>query len=100
MRWFEMMLNRVRSLFRGAEFERQMDEELDGIDRLHMEKIKEECRDARGVSFIENLMRDILHALRLAHRSPGFTAVAAGTLALGIGASTAIFSVADALLWK
>jgi putative ABC transport system permease protein len=65
-----------------------------------LERIKEECRDARSVSLVENLIRDARFGLGSLARNPGFTIIAVVTLALGIGVNSAIFSVVDAVMLR
>jgi len=123
-RWLYMIPLRLRSLFRRRQLDRELDEELrDHLARrteeyvakgmlpqearraalLEMggvERCKEECRDARRVDWIQDLIRDLNHGLRMLAKSPGFSAIVIAILAIGIGANTAIFSVVYAVLLK
>ena len=78
-----------------VEARRRASLELGGI-----EQTKEDCRQARGVSLVEHLMRDMGLACRLFVKSPGFTVAVVLSLALGIGANTAVFSLINALMWR
>src|SRR5262249_25763804 len=60
--------------------------------------IAEECRDQRRVAWVDDFVQDVRYGLRMLRKNPGFTAVAAVSLALGIGANTAVLGVADAFL--
>ena len=69
--------------------------EFGGIDRT-----KEECREARGGTFLEILIQDVRFSLRLLRKSPGFTFAAASTLALAIGANAIVFAVLNGLILR
>src|SRR6266446_4053961 len=57
------------------------------------EQVKESCRDARGTRWLEGFLQDFRYALRMLHQQPSFTVVALLTLALGIGATTVMFTL-------
>ncbi len=85
----------VRGGVQRAEAMRRARLEFGGIER-----VKEEGREARGVSLIESLVQDLRYGASSMLRTPGFTAITAFTLALGIGATTAIFSAVNPILFE
>src|SRR5260370_1478512 len=62
------------------------------------EQVKENCRDARGTRWVEDLLQDFRYAIRSLRRQPAFATVALLTLALGIGATTVMFTVINGVL--
>jgi len=124
MRWLARFRKIFQSLFRRQQTEADLDAEL----QYHLEQeiesgiragmspedaklaaqrlvgsvslYKEECRDAWGIGFTESLVRDLRHATRMLRRTPLFTVVAIATLALGIGATTTVFTFVESILLR
>src|SRR5882757_1218890 len=124
MRWYYKLPLRLRSIFHKNRTELDLSEEFqfhlqnqideyvaEGMNPKEarqaalrslggIEQAKEECRDARKVSLIENFLQDVGFGLRMLRRSPGFSLLAILCLTLGIGANAAVFSWIEGILFR
>src|SRR6202166_2471754 len=124
MRWHYKLPLRLRSLFHNSQAEQDLHDEFQfhlqqqieefvrqGIDpqdarfaalRLlgGMEQHKEQCREVRNVSLVENFLQDLHIGLRMLRRDPGFSVLAVLCLTLGIGANAAVFSWVEGILFR
>src|SRR6266699_2488089 len=122
MQWFQRVQRRIEGLFQKGKLDADMAEEM----RAHIEmrtrenieagmsadearyaamrqfgwvdNIKETCREQRGVTWLEHLVQDLRYGARMLRKNPGSTLMAVLILAVGIGGTTAVFSVADKVL--
>jgi len=121
-RWISTLPLRWRSLVRRGRVERDLDDEIHdhlesqieelvarGLEPAEAERIvrdrfghvdlaKERCRETRHMYFVDALLQDLRYAARTLRRNRGFAATTILTLALGIGANTAVFSLVDGIL--
>jgi macrolide transport system ATP-binding/permease protein len=124
MRWYYKLSLRARSLFHKQQADEELNDEIQfhvhkqiddyiaqGMDPKEaryaalrslggMEQLKEECRDMRRMSFVENVVQDLRFGTRMLRRSPGFSLLAILCLTLGIGANAAVFSWIEGILLR
>ena len=124
MRALRVFRRRARSLFRSARVDGELENELaNHLEQLTKEnvaagmdagaaraaarralggtaQIAERCRDQRRLGWLTDLRKDIQYAWRMLRKAPGFTALAVATLALGVGASMAVYTLAESLLLR
>src|SRR5262245_22789295 len=124
MRWHHKLPLRLRSIFRRNKADQELNDELQfhlqhqmdeyiarGMTPENaraaalrslggMEQIKEQCREVRGVNFIENLLQDLRFGFRMLRRNPGFSFLAILCLTLGIGSNAAVFSWIEGVLFR